>query len=239
MKWPHGRHLWPNVIKSLEIRGEKPFYFRAGTSDESILAANVEKPEYLFPLELKPHLIFDIGANIGVVTRMLARIYPNAVIHAFEPEPNNFALLKKNTEGMDAVHLHQCAVGDQTGKTVLNFSDDATNHGGFSLHPKGSDLSKNLIVRIESINFICADLGAPDLMKIDTEGSEFAILTSMKAVYANNVKWIAGELHGHRDFELLDYLDDQYHLHLNKQLTSRVHSFHALLRSHLFVKQKV
>ena len=46
----------------------------------------------------------------------------------------------------------------------------------------------------ESINHV-------DLIKIDTEGAEYDILTSIKKELLTKTSWITGELHGNRDFE--------------------------------------
>src|ERR1035441_6724268 len=43
--------------------------------------------------------VFDIGAHVGHYTLLAARIVgPTGRVYAFEPEPENFALLKRNVE---------------------------------------------------------------------------------------------------------------------------------------------
>ena len=48
-------------------------------------------------------------------------------------------------------------------------------------------------------------IAAADVIKIDTEGAEWEILTSIDRTLLSQVRVIMGELHGRRDFELLDY----------------------------------
>src|SRR5256885_5719637 len=43
-------------------------------------------------------IIVDAGANIGVFSLWLSCWYPHAVSHCFEPEPENFELLRHNLE---------------------------------------------------------------------------------------------------------------------------------------------
>ena len=45
-----------------------------------------------------------------------------------------------------------------------------------------------------------------DLIKIDTEGAEYEILTTFPVKVLSKVTAIVGELHGIQDQELLDYL---------------------------------
>src|SRR4051812_25138369 len=75
-----------------------PVHYRAGTSDTrliySILLKRGKKSEYAIPRESRldraaVRVVLDIGANIGVSTLYLADLFPNAEIHAFEPEPGN------------------------------------------------------------------------------------------------------------------------------------------------------
>jgi len=66
-----------------------------------------------------------------------------------------------------------------------------------------------------------------DLIKIDTEGSEYDILTRLGADFLGKVKWIYGELHGNRDFELLAFLSEQFHIGVRKTMDKRLFMFQA------------
>src|SRR5262245_36860127 len=41
-------------------------------------------------------IIFDIGAHIGVFSVAMATLLPRAIVHAFEPAPDNFEMLEQN-----------------------------------------------------------------------------------------------------------------------------------------------
>ena len=43
-------------------------------------------------------ILFDVGANVGKYTLMLANIFPNAEIHSFEPGHATFATLTDNVQ---------------------------------------------------------------------------------------------------------------------------------------------
>jgi len=61
--------------------------------------------------------ILDIGANIGITAVPLAKKFPNAQIHAFEPVPINCAVFKRIIKHyrLTNVVLHQNALGNETG----------------------------------------------------------------------------------------------------------------------------
>jgi hypothetical protein len=77
-----------------------------------------------------------------------------------------------------------------------------------------------------------AELGIKraDLVKIDTEGAEWEILTAMEREFLGGVRVIMGELHGRRDFELLHYLQPMFHIGAKKQLRTRLFNFFAVNR---------
>ena len=83
---------------------------------------------------------------------------------------------------------------------------------------------------MKNVNDILKDLGINkvDLIKIDTEGAEYDILTSIKSEFLEKTSWITGELHGNRDFELLNYLNSLgFSISLNKNIDNRLFMFNA------------
>ena len=66
-------------------------------------------------------VVLDIGANIGIMTVLLARHMTGGVVHAFEPIPDNFRALTRIVShfGLDNVVLHQIALGDEAGDLVM------------------------------------------------------------------------------------------------------------------------
>lgn len=64
-----------------------------------------------------PGDIVDIGANIGIVSVLLAHAFPDRVVHAVEPVPTTFAALERNV-GLNAlsnVRAHRLAMADAPG----------------------------------------------------------------------------------------------------------------------------
>ena len=204
-----------------------PIEYRPNTSDEAIIdAVIVKKQEYAFP-NFKPNLIFDIGGNIGVVAVVLANIYPDAKIYSFEPVKENFDILKRNTEYYKNISAIQCGLGNKTEHRMIFKSSDPSNLGGFSTFIKdGGENSEIALVKMETI---CNEFGTPDLIKIDVEGAEYEILGDIPDI--ENVKWIAGELHGVNDYKLLDLLDKKFNLQLARNFMDKVWHFHAVSKN--------
>ena len=227
--------------RSVYVWNGIPITYRSGTSDlaliYSILLKHGSKSEYSIPQEcgLDPQsvgVVLDIGANIGISSLHLARTFPRAIVHAFEPEPANCELLRINVAAEPRVHVHPIALGADDGELTLFDSDDAANFGGFSAHGQGVNPARARTVPVRHAGRALAELGVAsvDVIKIDTEGSEWEILTSIDRSVIGGVRLIMGELHGRRVFALLDYLQPQFHVGLRKQIKNRLFNFYALNR---------
>jgi FkbM family methyltransferase len=122
--------------------------------------------------------VCDIGANIGFLTLLAARLVgPAGRVYAFEPVPDNFRILQQNIarNGHKNVTTFQKAVSEHNGVARIHISDFCGCH---SLLPNPAQDSGRTIevemVRLDSL----PDLRHVDLIKIDTEGTELSVLRS-------------------------------------------------------------
>jgi len=222
-------------ISSLTWNNKK-IYYRTSSSDMiliyEILLKSKYKREYYFPEELKPKVIFDIGGNIGITSVYLASLFPEAQIYTFEPLKENFEILKKNTSQFNNIEVFNFGLGAKNGSFKLYLSDDEENYGGVSFYSEveGNMSEPYTECEVKNVNDVIQEIGVTsvDLIKIDTEGAEYDILTNMKDEFLNKTSWITGELHGNRDFELLNHLNNLgFSVSLNKNIDSRLFMFNA------------
>lgn len=218
-----------------------PVTFRSGTSDAgliyNILLKRGRKSEYALPPEAKlapgdVKVVLDIGANIGIAALYFAATFPSATVHSFEPVPANCEVLRANARAQPRIQPHCFALGAEDGELELFDSDDQANLGGFSSHGLGVNAARSQKVPVRHAGRALAELGVTraDVIKIDTEGAEWEILTALDPALLRGVRVIMGELHGRRDFELLDYLQPHFHIGAKKQLKTRLFNFFAVNR---------
>ena len=131
-------------------------------------------------------ILFDVGANVGKYTLMLANIFPNASIHSFEPGHATYLTLKSNVDAAPAtgggtVTLNNFGLSNTAGEMELFY--DAEKSGLASLYQRqldyfGIDFSKKETVRLSTIDDYCKenDIEKIDLLKLDVEGHELKIL---------------------------------------------------------------
>ena len=208
-------------------------HYRPGTSDQAviyeILLRSGTKADYWLPCDIRAKVILDIGANIGAASVYLSHKFPDARIYAFEPVPSNYLLLQRNVAPLANVIPINKALGSRNGTLEMFHSDSDSNLGGYSFHPVGSNQGKRINVEIRDAGAMMKELGlaSADVIKIDTEGSEYEIITRMGRDFLADVQWIYGELHGNRDFELLAYLSDQFDIGAKRTMGKRLFMFQA------------
>lgn len=231
----------PGAISSYAWNGQKVWY-RPGSSDTEliykILLKRGRKGEYAIEPRLRSTIgpvrtVLDVGANIGISTLYLSALFPAATVFAFEPVPENFSLLQRNTGHLEQVRAFPVALGERDGKIDMLYSDAGTNFGGFSRFEAGSDSSRTVSVTIREARRQFEELGiaGADVMKVDVEGSEWEVLTALAADFLPRTKLLMGELHGRRDFELLGVLSEHFRISVRKNLNDRCFMFQALNRS--------
>jgi len=237
----HYRAFTPGALSSYVWNG-RTLWYRPGSSDTEliykILLRRGLKGEYAIdPKTLaaigEVRTVLDIGANIGVSAVYLATLFPRARVFAFEPSPDNIGMLQRNTKPLARIEAVPVALGERDGTLEFFSSEAAANFGGFSRFEAGSDTGRKTAVPLRHAGTQLAELGVAgaDVIKIDVEGSEWEILSVLGDEFLSRTKYIAGELHGHRDFELLAMLARHFHVAVRKRLQDRVYMFQAANRS--------
>jgi len=123
-----------------------------------------------------PKLILDIGANVGLFSCLFTEVFPNAVIHAFEPIPDNFSVLSSNIRNNNLkVTTHQLALWHEETRLELGWPvqtrNDTQNSGLYSAFYNETTIPVSAIP-LDKIQLEFS----PDIVKIDVEGSEAKVL---------------------------------------------------------------
>ena len=129
-------------------------------------------------------VVFDVGANAGQTCRELLEAFPQARIAAFEPHPDTMSRFRSAVTD-PRVTAHQLALADTTGDVTLyeygnraggsmlnSLVPDARFPRQFGYEPRIRAVPSTTLDRFcETTN-----VDRIDLLKIDTEGSELAVL---------------------------------------------------------------
>jgi FkbM family methyltransferase len=152
--------------------------------------------DVLVAIARRSSMIVDVGANVGFYSLSMAKAAgPKAMVHAFEPNPDTFALLSRHREINSAhnVELHGLALGARSEDRVLYAGRDS---GKFSLEPEGRSLEGAKDVKVTTMDGLWRERQLPkvDLLKIDVEGHEPAVLMGGRHTIERDAPFICFEL---------------------------------------------
>ena len=139
-------------------------------------------------------VVLDLGAQIGCFTLAVAARLPGAVVHAYEASPSTARWLARNVRNnglADRVATHAVAVSDHGG--TLELADNAHGSALNGLTAPGGSL---VTVPCRTFGGAVAEAGgAVDLVKLDTEGAEYAIVLGSSAADWATVRRVVMEYH--------------------------------------------
>lgn len=156
-----------------------------GTPASKLGLGHIESLELLQLLRSNsPHVVYDIGANVGTWTCLAKSLFPAARIEAFEPlGEHEKAFHQWTAPWAQDVHLHRVALGPTEGfadMRVTSFSDASSL---LSLTPTGCTEFNIKEVRTERVQIATLDglvaagtIPLPDLIKLDVQGYELEVL---------------------------------------------------------------
>ena len=190
-----------NYLKSnlkndfVEIDGNKLFLDKNDSLNLSINGIYEEFETDLVKKEIhKGDVVIDIGANIGYYTIMFAKLVGDSgKVIAFEPDPTNYELLKKNIEinGFTNVILEQKALSDNPGKMMLSLNNE--NTAGHHLDFKNENSINSIEVDVLSLDdyFSYKNIKI-NFIKMDVEGAESNVIKGMSNILktSKNLKMI-------------------------------------------------
>lgn len=185
----YNKSNWIIQIKDIKLE------LRPNSVDKWIVAENLILDCYEFGKlkNLKIDQVLDIGANIGAFTVPAAKYLGAKEVIAFEPNPANFRMLKKNVELnklSTKVELHNSAVSLGNQPTIKLF--EGNDYGSSStFHP-----SDNFIeVANREFKSLSERISTNSILKMDIEGGELEIFTSENLSILKKFKFIVLEFH--------------------------------------------
>lgn len=181
---------------------------------------------------LRPDWVyFDIGANEGEQTVFAAKRLSRGRVVAFEPSTLIRDRVAGNVgrNGFTNVTIERHALSDRPGDLPLyrapaRYADGSFNDGLATLHPRSAVNALEEIVPVTTLDAYIAGatISRLDVMKIDVEGAEYAVIGGAAAT-----------IDRFRPFIILEVVDETNEAagHTSKQLLDRVRSHRYVVRN--------
>lgn len=169
----------PGALNSLMVFGSRFWY-------DEVLAVGSLQRVYCAAHELKAQLpahpvVIDVGANIGQFNFFARNYLAARRVISIEPAPGSFQILRRNA-AVDSDCLC-CAASDRTGEILFHEAQQSSQLSSY-LVQRDTGYRYSYPVPVRTLDDIAGALGVDriDLLKIDTEGSEFDVLKSAEQV---------------------------------------------------------
>jgi len=126
-------------------------------------------------------VMFDIGANIGLISIPILKKHPDAKVVSFEPSPNSLPFLQRTVK--ESIYSNRWkvipkAVGNKCGKTVFKLSK--IEDGAFDgiRETNQTRAIREVYVDLTTIDFEWMQLNKPEvsIIKCDVEGAELLVI---------------------------------------------------------------
>lgn len=189
---------------------------RPGTGERFAFYENLIRLDYLKNgVNLKQgDVIIDIGANIGCFTVLASSLVGNSGrVISIEPDPETYKQLLFNIElnNLSNVTPLNLAITSENKPIVLHVSPNSLYTSIYTEIDKRQLTGKIITVNSLTIKSLINEVKIEtiQLLKMDCEGAEYDILSSLDSRVSSQIKQISMEVHkipGHEPEEITDIL---------------------------------
>jgi FkbM family methyltransferase len=130
--------------------------------------------------------VLDVGANMGWYSILIAKTNPAATVHAFEPLPNTYSVLRDNValNDMGNVIIHPFGLSSEKKDLRFFFYPEGSGNAS-AVNLTGRSDAQEIVCHVEVMDEAVKDLGIArvDFIKCDVEGAElFVFQGGMKTI---------------------------------------------------------
>lgn len=162
-------------------------------------------------IELSRTVVWDVGAEIGYHSLMLAELVgTGGHVITFEPNPHNIQRIENhrrlNPQLAVRMHIHDVALANADDRALFHFSPDPTlatiGHLAGETFPGDriaqevyQNLEKTMVTTRRADSLIADGIPAPSFIKIDVEGAEADVLRGAANLLQRHRPVLAIEIH--------------------------------------------
>jgi FkbM family methyltransferase len=155
-------------------------------------------------------IILDIGANEGMFSILMAKIFPKVKVISFEPVPKTFFTMIRNIglNGVANIHPYNLGVGGKSNKAEIIYCDKVYSGGSSMVVTPNFETQDIAHVEVVALDDIFNPSKFPfidraKLLKIDIEGAEYETLYN--STILPRVDNVVAEFHINTRLEAMGY----------------------------------
>lgn len=150
------------------------------------------------------YTIIDGGASIGNTSQKLSELFPQAIVHAFEPFPEFIKVLRDKERENSRIKVYPIGLGMSDCKVKLHINKSLGTNSILATGNKSNKIYGDLLqtqetkqITLTSLDewFKCNCYSSIDILKLDLQGSEInALKGAKKLLEKNEIKIILCEI---------------------------------------------
>ena len=156
------------------------------TPARSLSLGHIESLELLELIDAADtKVIYDVGANVGTWTLLAKSIFPASRVEAFEPLPTHHSGFESTCGALADVTLHKVALGPTNTMMLLRVTDFSDASSFLPIASANQSIAgvkevRQVSVPVRRLEDYRQEMGLelPDLIKLDVQGYELAVLES-------------------------------------------------------------
>ena len=189
----------------LEISLKKNLWYKDAWEIQKRLLSGIKKP-----------IIFDVGACDGTTVCKYKSLFPDSIVHAFEPQPKPFQNLTKLTQHYKNVYTNNLALSNYCGRSDFTitegyYSSSLLNplpNTSIEIHTRPNSKIKVNVTTIDQYSFE-KGIKEINLLKMDVQGSELNVLKGAESLLkTGGVQVIYSEIWFNAAYEEQAYYED-------------------------------
>lgn len=131
-------------------------------------------------------VVIDVGANIGYFSLLASTLVgSDGRVHAFEPDPVNCSLLRKNVRLNRAANVKVVQAALSNNDEPVHLFLDSQNKGDHRIWEPTGESRTSITVKCTTLDqYLHETSTVPRFIKIDVQGAEGQVLEGMKETFA-------------------------------------------------------
>ncbi len=180
-----------NFISKVFLKLKIEWLFLQKRLDRSVSNHESINKNYIRQFLPSNPIVIDAGAHVGGDSIEMCRLFKGSKVHAFEPVPAIFQLLKHNTRKFNRITCHTVALSNRNGEQVMHVSSGASDGSSSFLQPKEhlNDhpdvfFNTDITVQTQTLDAWAAQqqLDHIDLLWLDMQGFELEVLKASSVI---------------------------------------------------------
>jgi FkbM family methyltransferase len=149
----------------------------------------------------KDSIVLDLGGNLGSFSKAMAERF-GTVCYCIEPNPDLF----EKIDPTELIHKANIAISDKDGKMELTLSQNAEASSFFPGIVEKWGIKHAVVVDTMTLMSFCKSnkIEEIDLLKVDIEGSELSLLSTMTDKTLQSIPQLTIEFHEFLDDVLIE-----------------------------------